>query len=69
MALSNLKNLNPKDKEILNKLHGPYLFASDRNYLIKNNVPEDTISRFMRSREALPIDDLIKICKEMYERK
>ena len=45
------------------------LFASDRQILVAKKVPEDTIGRFMRSREALPIDDIIKICKEVYSRK
>ena len=35
------------------------LFASDRQTLTR--VPKDTIDRFMRSREAMPIDDLINI--------
>ena len=35
------------------------LFASDRQTLTR--VPKDTIDRFMRSREAMPVDDLINI--------
>ena len=79
MALNKLNGLTQNDKDILEKLKydGSYsdadnkvcLFASNRQILVDKKVPEDTIGRFMRSREALPIDDIIKICKEVYSRK
>ena len=79
MALNKLNALTQNDKEILEKFkyHKSYsdarnkacLFASNRQILVDKKVPEDTIGRFMRSREALPIDDITKICKELYSSK
>ena len=75
MALNKVKNYTQRDKNSENVYYGynmdvnneKCLFASDRQTLIR--VPKDTIDRFMRPREALTIDDLIKICKELYKRK
>ena len=41
------------------------LFASDRQTLIR--APKDTIDRLMISREALPIDKLIRSAKNCRE--